>query len=208
MGMGENARANVFGYLGKFDANALHATEPKEGDISKEVEKHEYITPVYLYHIKTTYEAYEDKLKILEKNKKKIFSNSIDQFIGRSFRNSSTGPFNKNFDNNFPFLVKLMNKEKYVLSLKPLETINNPDGTSITLDYIKTLLFEPLYDNDQKLKTLKFKGFLEKDPSSYSHFKKRALPKKRASQKKKKASPKKRASPKAKKRASPKKKSS
>jgi hypothetical protein len=64
------------------------------------------------------------------------------------------------------------------------------------LEYVKTLLFELLYDYEGKIKLFRFKGFLEKDPSSDSHFKKKnASPKKKkASQKKKNASQKKKAS--------------
>lgn len=205
---GNYTAQNILNYLGPAGAIALRATGPK-GPISKEVEKQEYLTPVYVYHIftkMTTDEAHEN-LKILLTNSKFFFTDSIDHFILRSFEKSSIGPFNKNFDNNFPFLVKINNQEKYVLSLEPLENINNPDGTSVVLNYVKTLIFELLYDYEGKIKLFRFKGFLEKDPSSDSHFKKKASSKKKkASPKKKKASPKKKKASQKKKKASPKKK--
>ena len=103
-----------------------------------------------------------------------------------------------------------------MLSLNPLKTINNSDGTSVVLEYVKTLLIEPLYEYDKdgvlELKSLKFINFLDEDPSSVSHFKKKkaSSKKKKASskKKKKKASQKKKASPKAKKASQKKKKAS
>lgn len=38
---------NILKYIGKIEANAMHATGP-EGPISEEVEKHEYLTPIYI----------------------------------------------------------------------------------------------------------------------------------------------------------------
>ena len=200
--------------------------------IGLEAKKYKYATPVYIYHNFTGMTEDEKKQieseqrskdtieKILENMSKRlrftdgtrgfaeVMTHDLDQVL-QIFIKNGTIPFDNNFAENFPFVL-ILNKKRYVLSLNPLETINNPDGTdgtSIILNYVKTLR---VYVNNNNVE---FIDFIEEDPSSESHFKKKASPKvkraspkakKRASQKKKKASPKKRASPKAKKRASPK----
>jgi hypothetical protein len=121
--------------------------------------------------------------------------------------NEDGNPFDENFYGNFPYYVKI-NNEVHCLSLKKIQNENHT--------YVETLMIELVYENDfgLKIKSFKFIGFLKEDPSSDSHFKKKASPKakkaspkaKKASQKKK-ASPKKKTSPKAKK-ASPKPKKS
>jgi hypothetical protein len=78
-----------------------------------------------------------------------------------------------------------INNEVHCLSLKKIQNENHT--------YVETLMIELVYENDLglKIKSFKFIDFL-KDPSSDSHFKKKASPKKkRASPKKKRPSPKK-----------------
>jgi hypothetical protein len=98
--------------------------------------------------------------------------------------NEDGNPFDENFYGNFPYYVKI-NNEVHCLSLKKIQNENHT--------YVETLMIELVYENDLglKIKSFKFIDFL-KDPSSDSHFKKKASPKKkRASPKKKRASPKK-----------------
>ena len=214
---GDYTAKHILNYLGKNDAIALRATGPT-GPISEEVEKHEYQTHLHIYH-NSTIMSKDEILKSLMAGDEEIrnsrlrftgfkdFSETGGEFdldqILQIFVERGNSPFNKNFDKNFPFLLTL-NGKRYVLSLNPLKTINNSDGTSVVLEYVKTLLIEPLYeykDGVLELKSLKFINFLDEDPSSVSHFKK-----KKASSKKKKASQKKKASPKAKKASQKKKK--
>ena len=101
--------------------------------------------------------------------------------------NKDGNPFDENFYGNFPYYVKI-NNEVHCLSLKKIQNENHT--------YVETLMIELLHEIDfgLKIKSFKFIGFL-KDPSSDSHFKKKASPKKkRASPKKKRASQKKKKS--------------
>ena len=118
---------------------------------------------------------------------------SIDEFLEYDIKNQKK-PFDKKVKENFPFAVTIKNSKRYVLSLNnPLKTINNPDGTSIILEHVKTLIFE-------KDGTI---NYVNPPSSDFIHI---SLKKKKASPKAKKVSPKaKKASPK-KKKASPKKK--
>jgi hypothetical protein len=207
--MGGYTGGNVLGFMGPPDALAVHGIGPKEGDISKEVEKHTYITPVYVYHnVLGLTEKEVESVSVIDINDifKKLPTkrlpykvkdenvlgwsdcSSIDKFL-ESYIEQNTRPFDKNFSKNFPFAVTIKSK-RYVLSLDPLdplETINNPDGTykgTVVLNYVKTLF---LSIENGKI------NYVNLPLSDFKHI---SLKKKKASPNKKKVSSKKRASPK------------
>ena len=215
---------SVFGHLNQGEANAVSSTVPLITEQEREREQNELIAKLkdgeYISEEDLHAEKYIglDLTKHIFAKSVHIYNNStmmadlrkfsetggefdLDQIL-QIYIKRGNSPFNKNFVENFPFHLKL-NEERYVLSLYPLKTINNPaDGTSVVLEYVKTLR---VYVKDNKVE---FIDFIKEDPSSVSHFKKKkaSSKKKKASQKKKKASPKKKkASPKAKKASSKKK---
>jgi hypothetical protein len=215
------AASNLLQFTEKEQAIAVNASVPLTDIISTQVKQHIYAKTVYIYHNSTGMSEDEKKqieskqisrdtiVEILENMGKRLRFTGVRDYVLtggnfdldqvlKIFIEKGNSPFNINFVKNFPFGLTV-NEELYVLSLNPLKTINNPDGTSVVLEYVKTMLIEPLYEYDKdgvlKLKSFKFINFLDEDPSSVSHFKK-----KKASSKKKKASPKKKkASPKPKK---------
>jgi hypothetical protein len=182
----------VLGFLGREDADALQEiNEP----LKKEIKKRTFATSVYIYYnpMGVTQDDrnqltgnYEDNRKILENAyrrkrfiTKTIFNSSIslDEQLKMKIEKCEM-PFDKNFDKNFPYRITTLSDIKdYILSLTPLETINN-----ITLNYVKTLRVKV----DVKNNKITFIDFVDG-----SKFKRISSKKKKASPKKKKASSKK-----------------
>ena len=129
------------------------------------------------------FERISKNLKYYTRNFVQMTSGGLTDFLDE--KGLTNRPFDKNFYNNFPFGVQTKDAD-YVLSLTPLETIINPDGTLVILNYVKTLRIRLIYE-DKNIIKFEFVDFINNDPMK-SHFKKTTSNKKKTTNKKKKTS--------------------